>query len=56
MNEEIRTLVTENASADKIRHAGIKAGMKLLRQDGIEKALKGITTVEEVMRVTAAMD
>ena len=56
MNEEIRNLVTENAPTDKIRHAGIKDGMKTLRQDGIEKALSGITTVEEVLRVTAAID
>ncbi len=56
MNEEIRALVTANASADEIRRAGIKAGMKTLRQDGIRKALEGITTIEEVMRVTAAID
>ncbi len=54
MNEEIRDLVIQNASADKIRNAAMKFGMLTLRQDGIKKALEGLTTVEEVMRVTAA--
>ncbi|NQT34175.1 type II secretion system ATPase GspE [bacterium] len=56
MNEEIRTLVTESGSGDAIRKAAIKAGMKTLREDGIVKILQGITTVEEVLRVTAALD
>jgi type IV pilus assembly protein PilB len=56
MNEEIRNLVTVNASTDAIRNAGIKGGMRTLRQDGIRKAMEGITSVEEVLRVTAALD
>jgi len=56
MNEELRTLTVENASADKLRRAAINAGMKTLRQDGFIKVLQGLTSVEEVMRVTAAAD
>ena len=32
--------------------AAAKAGMQSMRQDGLEKAKKGITTVEEVLRLT----
>jgi type IV pilus assembly protein PilB len=56
MNEEIRDLIIANASADKIRKAAIKGGMKTLRQDGFIKAKEGMTTVEEVVRVTAALE
>ncbi|MFN3821242.1 MAG: type II secretion system ATPase GspE [bacterium] len=56
VNEEIRQLVMEEASADRIRDAAIRNGMRTLRQDGILKALQGLTTVEEVFRVTAALD
>lgn len=56
VNEEIRQLVMEEASADRIRDAAIRNGMRTLRQDGILKALQGHTTVEEVFRVTAALD
>ena len=56
VNEEIRTLVTENATADKIRHAATKSGMKTLRQNGIQKALAGLTTMEEVLRVTVTAE
>ncbi len=56
VNEEIRELVVDNASADRIRNVAMKDGMKTLRLDGIDKALEGITTVEEVLRVTAEQD
>lgn len=56
MNEEIRDLVVVNASADKIRGAAIRNGMITLRDDGLRKALEGITTVEEVLRVTSSGD
>jgi type IV pilus assembly protein PilB len=55
MNEEIRELTIQNASADKLRHAALANGMKTLRQDGMIKAQQGLTTVEEVFRVTAAL-
>lgn len=56
LNEEIRKLVIENSSADVIRRAALKNGMKSLRDDGIEKALQGLTTIEEVMRVSTELD
>ena len=52
MSDGIRKLITERASSDEIRAAAIRDGMKTLRDDGIDKALRGITTLEEVLRVT----
>jgi len=55
MNEEIRDLTISEASADKLRHAARAAGMKTLREDGFQKTLEGLTSIEEVLRVTAAI-
>jgi len=54
MNDEIRELVLKKASRETIKEVARKYGMVTLREDGMQKVLKGITTVEEVMRVTAA--
>ncbi|HPP16737.1 MAG TPA: type II secretion system ATPase GspE, partial [Dictyoglomaceae bacterium] len=54
MNDEIRELILKKSSREVIREAARKYGMVTLREDGMEKVLKGITTIEEVMRVTAA--
>ena len=51
INDEIKKLIIEKASADKIKAKAIETGMKTLYDDGIDKALKGITSVEEVLRV-----
>jgi type IV pilus assembly protein PilB len=53
VDETIRDLTLRRAPADKIREAALQAGMKTLRQSGILKVKKGITTVEEVLRVTS---
>jgi type IV pilus assembly protein PilB len=52
VNDAIRELTLKNASTDQIKKAAIKNGMRSLRQDGLLKAIKGITTLEEVFRVT----
>jgi type II secretory ATPase GspE/PulE/Tfp pilus assembly ATPase PilB-like protein len=51
-NEKIRGLITAKASADEIRKAAIESGMLLLREDGQRKVDSGITTKQEVMRVS----
>jgi type II secretory ATPase GspE/PulE/Tfp pilus assembly ATPase PilB-like protein len=51
-SENIRGLITAKASADEIRKAAIDAGMQLLCEDGQMKVESGITTKQEVMRVT----
>ena len=53
VDNEIRGLITEKTSADIIKAAAIKAGMQPLRANGFQKILDGITTPEEVLRVTA---
>ena len=52
MNEAIKKLIMEKVSSDIIKEKAVKMGMQTLRQDGWEKILAGITTPEEVMRVT----
>ncbi len=49
---EIRALIMENRSSEEIATVAIRNGMKTLRQDGIAKALAGLTTPAEVLRVT----
>jgi general secretion pathway protein E/type IV pilus assembly protein PilB len=51
--ENIRELVVQRVNAGVIRHEALKLGMTTLRQDGWRKVGKGITTVDEVARVTA---
>ena len=51
MNDEIAELVVRRAPLADIRDAAKANGMKELREDGLEKVLEGITTVEEIRRV-----
>jgi len=51
MNSDLRQLVVETRSADEIRRMALTQGMKTLKQSGLEKALAGVTTIEEVLRV-----
>lgn len=53
VNKAVQTLITDHAPASKIQEYMVeKEGMLLMRQDGLIKALRGITTVEEVVRAT----
>ncbi len=51
LDEEIKSLIISKASSNIIKDAAIKKGMKTLKDSGLEKALQGITTIEEVLRV-----
>jgi type IV pilus assembly protein PilB len=51
MTSKIREMTFQQASTVEIRKAAVKEGMSTLFDDGIKKVLRGITTVEEVMRV-----
>jgi type II secretory ATPase GspE/PulE/Tfp pilus assembly ATPase PilB-like protein len=56
MNEELRKKVLEHAPTDMIKKTAIQnAKMRTLLMDGIVKAREGITTLSEVIRVTATM-
>lgn len=48
----IQKLITANATSNDIQTEAIKEGMLTMQTDGLIKALRGITTVEEVLRVT----
>jgi len=52
MSEELRNLVLRKASAGELRRHATNHGMITLREDGIAKACAGVTTVEEIVRVT----
>ncbi len=51
ITERVARMIVENASAAAIEKQAITEGMILMKQDGYLKALEGITTVEEVLRV-----
>jgi general secretion pathway protein E/type IV pilus assembly protein PilB len=48
----VRKLCIENASAGQIRDYGLRNGMTTLRQSGWGKVLEGVTSIEEVVRIT----
>ncbi len=48
----VSNLILKTYDANRIKAHAVKKGMLTLRQDGIRKVLKGITTIEEVLRVT----
>jgi type IV pilus assembly protein PilB len=51
MSEEIERLTVERSSADAMRVVAVQQGMITLRDDGLQKALMGITSLDEVARV-----
>ena len=55
-NVEIRQLILQNTSADKLRDAAIRDGMRTLAEDGWRLVRQGATTVEEVLSVTTAKE
>ncbi|NQT94855.1 MAG: type II secretion system ATPase GspE [Candidatus Omnitrophica bacterium] len=52
IDDDIKKLIIAKASADEIKKKAVSSGMQTLRDDGIEKATAGITSVEEVLRAT----
>ncbi|MEX0870088.1 MAG: ATPase, T2SS/T4P/T4SS family [Candidatus Spechtbacterales bacterium] len=52
VNENIKRLINEGASTDDIAKQAKKDGMNSMLEDGIIKAAQGVTTIEEVLRVT----
>src|SRR4051794_3646863 len=52
ISDEIRELTIDRASADRIRDTAVQQGMRLLRDDGLEKVRLGVTSIQEVSRVT----
>jgi len=55
MTKTLRDMIIKRATSDDLREQAIKEGMKTLREDALIKLKQGLTSVEEVIRVTSAM-
>lgn len=53
MNEELERMAVDQAPADEIKQTALFHGMTTLKQDGFRKVLTGMTSIEEVLRVSA---
>jgi type II secretory ATPase GspE/PulE/Tfp pilus assembly ATPase PilB-like protein len=53
-NDEIRHLASERTPTHLVKQAAQRAGMRTLREDGWLKVRRGVTSIEEVLRVTKA--
>jgi type II secretory ATPase GspE/PulE/Tfp pilus assembly ATPase PilB-like protein len=54
VSRELRRMIQNGARVEALQQAAMKEGMRTLRQDGIEKVLAGITTIEEVRATSNA--
>lgn len=52
LSDEIRHVISSGGDANSIRQQAVKEGMRTLREDALEKLYQGITTPEEIIRVT----
>ena len=52
MDEEVRHMTVNNASTGDIRSHALKTGMTSLRQAGWNKVLDGVTSIDEVLRIS----
>jgi type II secretory ATPase GspE/PulE/Tfp pilus assembly ATPase PilB-like protein len=52
VTDAMRAAVTRRLDAVQLKKLAVSEGMKTLREDGIAKALAGVTTIDEVLRVT----
>jgi type IV pilus assembly protein PilB len=52
INDEVRHMIYEQVTAADLRRKARELGMRTLREDGLRKALAGMTTLQEVLRVT----
>ncbi|MGD8580835.1 MAG: type II secretion system protein GspE, partial [Lysobacterales bacterium] len=52
MSDPVRRLVMKHATSGEIQDQAVAEGMRTMYQDGLVKCLRGVTTLEEVLRVT----
>ncbi len=52
MTDELNTAVTLKKNAEELKKITIKSGMRTMLEDGLEKVKQGLTTIEELLRVT----
>jgi len=53
LNSHLKRLILKTYDSNRIKNEALKQNMITLRQDGIQKVLGGITTIEEVLRITS---
>jgi type II secretory ATPase GspE/PulE/Tfp pilus assembly ATPase PilB-like protein len=53
LSSAIRDLILSKAQEHIIKQKARAEGMRTLREDGLSQVLKGVTTIEEILRVTA---
>jgi type IV pilus assembly protein PilB len=54
LSSALRRMVVKGGSTEELREQAVKEGMLTLRMDGMLKVKRGITTLEEVVKETAA--
>jgi len=54
LRDELKEMILEGASADELKKTAVRLGMRTMRMSGLAKVKSGITSVEEVLRVTFA--
>ncbi len=52
VDDEMKTLISGAATSIEIKDLAIKKGMDTLRESGMKKVILGVTSLDEVMRVT----
>jgi general secretion pathway protein E len=52
IDDTVKNIILKTSDANTIKHRALEQGMITLRQAGAQKVLDGITTIEEVFRVT----
>jgi type II secretion system protein E len=55
MDDDLREMVVQHKSATEVLHVARAKGLKLMREDGWDKVRDGVTTLEEINRVTKSM-
>ena len=56
MTDPVRRQLLQHAEAIELQRTALAAGMRPMFQDGMGKVLAGVTTIEEVLRVTREAD
>ncbi|HUC20930.1 MAG TPA: hypothetical protein VMR98_05580, partial [Candidatus Polarisedimenticolaceae bacterium] len=52
VSEQLQQMITSHATSEDIQKQAIQSGMLTMQQDGFLKSLRGLTTIEEILRVT----
>ena len=53
VDDVIRKTILESSEADAIKRVALENGMRTLREAGLDRIREGLTTIEEIMRVTS---